>query len=153
MACCQKPVGSSQLDDMADMFSKKQRSEIMSRIRSKNSVAEKLVFSYLRKNGIYFQKHYKRASGRPDIALPRKKKAVFIDGDFWHGRDYQRIVRTKPSGDYWIEKIKGNMERDKVQRKRLKKDGWKILVIWESDLKRKKTQEAFLQKISDFLSI
>lgn len=67
---------------MPDMFSAQKRSEIMSRIRSKGTEAERITFKYLRQNKIYFQKHYARVAGKPDIALPRKKKAFFIDGDF-----------------------------------------------------------------------
>jgi len=78
---------------MADVFTPKKRSEIMSKIRSENTKAEVLVFRELRKRRIYFQQHYKRIAGNPDIALPQKKKAVFIDGDFWHG--YQFSKRKK----------------------------------------------------------
>lgn len=96
-----------------DIFDTTKRSAIMKLIKSKNSKAEVMVFRYLRKEGIYFQKHYKRAPGSPDIALPRRKKAVFIDGDFWHGRTYQRLVeRRKDDDDYWVVKIKRNMDRD-----------------------------------------
>lgn len=69
---------------MTDVFDPEKRREVMKLVKSKNSKAELIVFRYLRKQGIYFQKHYKKASGRPDIALPRKKKAVFIDGDFYN---------------------------------------------------------------------
>ncbi len=72
---------------MSYMFSSQKRSEIMSHIRSKNTEAERITFRYLRRNKIYFQKHYTRTAGKPDIALPRRKKEVFIDGDFWHGRE------------------------------------------------------------------
>lgn len=136
---------------MTDIFDPKKRSEIMSRIRSKNSVAERVVFSYLRKQKVYFQKHYARVPGKPDIALPRKRKAVFIDGDFWHGRDYERIVNTRPLNDYWPRKIAYNMERDTSTRKKLEETGWQILRVWESDIKRKSTQEIVLKKITDFL--
>ena len=136
---------------MPDMFSPKKRSEIMSRIRSKYTEAERIAFRYLRKNKIYFQKHYARAAGKPDIALPRKKKAVFIDGDFWHGRDYERIVASRPEGDYWPAKIAYNMERDVRNRAELEEKGWKLLAIWESDIKRKKTRDSALEQIARFL--
>src|SRR5690348_2503115 len=110
---------------MGDMYSKDKRSQIMSLIRSKNTIAERLVFSYLRSRKIYFQKHYKRAAGSPDVALPRKKRAVFIDGDFWHGREIDRLLATREPDDFWITKIKSNMERDKRQRDALIESGWK----------------------------
>jgi len=136
---------------MADMYSPEKRSEIMSRIRSKDTQAEKIVFRYLRQQKIYFQKHYSRAAGKPDVALPRKKKAVFIDGDFWHGRTYEKVLKNRPPGDYWVLKIARNMERDKQQRQQLAEQGWSVLVIWEEDLKRKRTREQTLNILSDFL--
>jgi DNA mismatch endonuclease (patch repair protein) len=123
----------------------------MALIRSKNSKAELLVFRYLRRNGIYFQKHYKRAASTPDIALPRKKRAVFIDGDFWHGRNYKHRLKGRDNDDYWVKKILRNIERDKQNRTVLIEKGWKILVVWESDIRRKRTQEENLMKIADFL--
>ena len=74
---------------MVDKVTKEKRSEMMSKIRSSNTKIELAVFKRLKKRGIYFQKHYKKAPGTPDIALPRKKKAVFIDGDFWHGNNFE----------------------------------------------------------------
>lgn len=133
---------------MADVFSVKKRSEVMSRIRSKNTVIERMVFRFLRENNVYFQKHYDRAPGKPDIALPRKKKAVFIDGDFWHGRDYQ--VRKNKLPQYWILKISANIERDKKNRRLLRLQGWEVLRVWELDLEKKK--EKTLNKIYHFLT-
>lgn len=122
----------------------------MSRIRGKNTKAELIVFRYLRKNRIYFQKHYKRVPGSPDIALPRKKKAVFIDGDFWHGKTIDRVMERGPE-DFWTKKILRNIERDSEQEQILTESGWQILRVWESDLTRKKSQLMELEKISAFL--
>lgn len=128
---------------MADVFSKEKRSAIMANIRSKNTAPEILVFRFLRRNGVYFQRHYARVSGKPDIALPKKKRAVFIDGDFWHGRDFG----SRPLPKYWADKIERNLARDKRDRAALKKAGWKILRIWASDLQRVKTREKTLARI------
>ena len=135
---------------MADFLTPEQRSIQMSKIRGKNTKAELLVFQYLRKNKVYFQKHYKRAPGSPDIALPRKKKAVFIDGDFWHGRTIDRVMERGPD-DYWTKKIQRNMERDREQEILLKESGWKILRIWEIDITRKRSQVEALERIRIFL--
>lgn len=136
-----------------DMFSCQKRSEIMSHIRSKNTKSEVLVFRYLRRHKIYFQKHYSRAPGKPDLAQPRKKKAVFIDGDYWHGRTLERLRSTRSRDDYWVVKISKNVERDASQRNELRSLGWKVLEIWESDLGRrsKKVREETLEKIREFL--
>lgn len=123
----------------------------MSRIRSKNSVAEKLVFSFLESKNIYFQKHYSRVAGSPDVVLPRKRRAVFVDGDFWHGRNFNGKIRGRKAGDYWVEKIKENVKRDKRQRSVLRKSGWSVIRIWESDIIRKSTQNRQFMKIEKFL--
>jgi DNA mismatch endonuclease (patch repair protein) len=137
---------------MADVFDSAKRSEIMSRIRSANTEAERIVFSELGRRKIYFQKHYKRAAGKPDIALPRKKIAVFIDGDFWHGRQFERMLRTRPAGDYWIRKLEYNITRDKQQLETLMTSGWSVLRVWESDIKRKRTRQENVEKIIKFLT-
>ena len=137
---------------MTDIYDKKKRSEVMSAIKSKNSKAELIVFRYLRSRGIYFQKHYSRALGKPDIAIPRKKKAVFIDGDFWHGRTYEDVLVRYSHDSYWPQKIMANMQRDIKNRKILQDMGWKVLVVWESDIKRKRTQLDSLERIVLFLT-
>jgi DNA mismatch endonuclease, patch repair protein len=133
---------------MPDKFSKEKRSEIMSRINSKNTKAEIIVFRELRKRGIYFQKHYKRIEGNPDIALPRKKKAIFIDGDFWHGYDYEKLINRLPK-EYWKEKIIRNVERDKKYTLSLKNKGWQVLRVWEHEVK--KNFDNTIEKIITFL--
>jgi DNA mismatch endonuclease (patch repair protein) len=130
-----------------DVFTKEKRSEIMSKIRAKNTKAEGIVFRYLRSNGVYFQKHYKRVAGCPDIALPRKKIAVFIDGDFWHGRDFARRKDRLP--DYWKMKIEMNMKRDRRNRRALVRAGWRIMRVWEKDLLKR--QEFYCGEIMSFL--
>jgi DNA mismatch endonuclease (patch repair protein) len=137
---------------MADVFDKSKRSEVMSLIRSKNTKAELIAFKYLRQQGVYFQKHYSKVVGKPDIALPRKKKAVFIDSDFWHGRTYDKVLKNHPPESYWVKKIARNMERDNQQRKKLSEAGWRILTIWEADIKRKRTREEILSTIKRFLT-
>lgn len=137
---------------MPDFLEKKKRSEIMSRIRSKDTKVELIVFRYLRQQNIYFQKHYSRAPGNPDIALPRKRIAVFIDGDFWHAREYRKTVARMPEG-YWKEKIKRNRKRDLRYFKELEEKGWKFLRVWESDIKRMRTRYKTLVKIKKFLDV
>ena len=133
---------------MADVFSKKKRSEIMSNIRNKDTGIEKIVFAYLRKNNIYFQKHYSKIPGKPDIALPSQKKAVFINGDFWHGYRFGDWKDRLPK-DYWKNKIAGNIKRDAKNYRLLRKKGWRILKIWSHRLKKSPVAEC--QKIANFL--
>lgn len=121
----------------------------MSKIRSQNTKVENLAFRELRKRRVYFQKHYKKAIGSPDIALPSKKRAVFIDGDFWHGYRFSKLKQRLPK-KYWLAKIERNVKRDKNYRARLRKEGWEILRVWEHELLEK--QDKTIDKITTFLS-
>lgn len=122
----------------------------MSRIRSKNTRIEQEVYRYLRRKKIYFQKHYDRAPGKPDIALPRIKKAIFIDGDFWHGWKFAEKKKRLPNDGYWIQKIEKNIKRDKKNRARLRKNGWKVMRVWEHQLKKRPMDT--LERIEAFLT-
>lgn len=124
---------------MADVFTKEKRSDIMSRIRSKNTRLEteflKLVSSFLYPMGFRYRKHYAKVPGKPDIAFVSKKIAIFLDGDFWHG--CPKCSRPPKSNvDYWEQKIKRNRQRDKDVNKALKKIGWRVLRFWECEVKR-----------------
>lgn len=133
---------------MADVFSKEKRSEIMSSIRSKNTEIEKIAFRFLRKNKIHFQQHYAKVAGKPDIALPSKKRAVFINGDFWHGYRFNFWNKRIPK-KYWLKKIEGNILRDKKNYRKLKREGWKVMKIWEHEIK--KEPEAACNRMRIFL--
>lgn len=136
---------------MADVFDPELRRRAMQSNKSKNTKPELIVFKYLRNQGIYFQKHYDKLPGKPDVALPRKKKCVFIDGDFWHGRLLSKMLKLRAEDDPWIVKIRSNITRDLRQREDLKNKGWEILVIWETDLTRSSTQLIALERIKKFL--
>ena len=120
----------------------------MSRIRSKDTDIELSVFRALKRSGVYFQKHYKRAPGKPDMALPRRKKAVFIHGDFWHGHQFKKW-RSRLPKKYWVSKIQRNMERDEEHYRKLKKAKWTVLIIWQHQLK--KDFDKYTEKIIVFL--
>jgi len=137
---------------MADVFSRKKRSEIMSRIKGKNTKAELLfrkgLSSYVYPRGFRYRLHYKKILGSPDIVFVRQKIAIFIDGDFWHGRGFDSVKSRLPK-KYWISKIAGNVSRDQFVNRGLKKEGWKVIRIWESDAR--KDSEKFVMKILEFL--
>lgn len=116
-----------------DKLTKEHRSWNMSRVKSKNTVPEVLMFKMLEDEGIRFEKHYP-IFGKPDIAFPEIKLAVFIDGEFWHGKRFNDWRQTL--SDFWFKKISENIEKDKNNRKLLRKEGWKILRIWGRDITR-----------------
>ena len=137
---------------MADIFTKEKRSDVMSRIRPKNTKPELLVFKYLHKEGIYFQKHYRKApAGTPDIAIPRKKLAVFIDGDFWHGYRFPQWKDKLPK-KYWQDKIQANVDRDRKTFAKLRRNGWRVLRIWEHELSRTDVRLNTLNEIRLFIT-
>ena len=115
---------------MTDIFSKKKRSWIMSRIHSTETKAEIKLCKDLRKHRLHFRKHCKKLPGNPDIAFPRRKVAVFVDGVFWHGYNW-KVLGKVPKPGYWRKKIARNISRDKKTNSILKKMGWKVLRFWE----------------------
>ncbi len=97
-----------------------------------------------------FPEALQKSGWQPRHSITSKKKAIFIDGDFWHGRKYQETIDRLPKV-YWKGKIARNVERDKINRTKLLNEGWKILEVWESDIIRKKTQKLEQEKIAKFL--
>ena len=122
---------------MADNHSKEVRSMNMSHIRSKNSKPEELVRKYLFSKGFRYRKNVKALPGCPDIVLPKYKTVIFVNGCFWHKHDCPRFVWPSSNEEYWRPKIMGNVERDKRNADELQKLGWKVLVVWECELKKK----------------
>jgi len=118
---------------MADVFSKKKRSWIMSRIRSENTSIDRRMRDMLSEARLKFVM-YPDLYGKPDFQVG-KRILVFCDGDFWHG--YRYAEKKRPAKKYWREKIEGNMKRDRHVSRKLRRDGWSVLRIWEHDIKRK----------------
>lgn len=121
---------------MADNHSKDVRSYNMSQIRSTNNKPEETVRKYLFSQGFRYRKNDKRFPGKPDIVLPKYKTAVFVNGCFWHMHDCGRFVWPSSNQDYWQPKILRNVERDKANIVLLKDMGWKVIVVWECELKK-----------------
>ena len=125
---------------MADNHTPEVRSRNMSHIRSANSKPEEKVRKYLFSKGFRYRKNDRRYPGKPDIVLPKYKTAIFINGCFWHKHDCPRFVWPSSNEDYWVPKILGNVERDQKNHALLIEQGWKVLVIWECQLKKKEFQ-------------
>lgn len=134
---------------MTDVFSKTERSRIMSLIRSKDTKIELLLCKMVSKNlyhlGYRYRKNYSKIPGCPDLAFVSKKVAVFVDGDFWHGYKFS-LATTKLRSNYWKNKIISNMARDKHVIHELKKMGWVSIRVWEHDIK--KNPNKVLAKVS-----
>ena len=121
---------------MADSYTKEQRSYNMSRIRSKNNVPEEKVRKFLFSKGFRYRKNDKKLPGCPDIVLSKYKTVIFVNGCFWHKHNCKRFVWPSSNEDYWKKKILRNVERDEINIKKLKDLGWKVLVVWECELKK-----------------
>jgi DNA mismatch endonuclease (patch repair protein) len=121
-----------------DIWPQEKRSYVMSRIRSKDTAPEKKVRSLLHQMGYRFRLHVKNLPGQPDIVLPKHKKLIFVHGCFWHLHKACRDgTIPKTHTDKWRAKLERNVERDKVHIRQLKKNGWKVLVLWECQIENK----------------
>lgn len=127
-----------------DNLTPEQRKKNMSNIKSKDTLPERLVEAYLKRNKIYVSRKYNNIIGKPDFIFRRKKVLLFVDSDFWHGHP-KRCIMPKSNQEYWNKKILRNRERDKSVNKQLRKEGWIVLRVWEYDIK--KNVEKSLQKV------
>lgn len=132
---------------MTDVHTKKVRSYNMSRIKGKNTKPEILVRKFFHSQGLRFKLHDKSLVGRPDIVLPKFKTVVFIHGCFWHGhKNCKYFVVPKTRTKWWKGKIETNATNDTKYARELKKQGWKVITVWECKLKSRQ-RNSFLQNI------
>ena len=111
------------------------RGQLMSRVRSTgNQTTERRLVGLLRKARLTGWRRYQLLPGRPDIAWPSTKVAVFVDGCFWHGHDCGRNLTPKTNARAWSEKIHNNKSRDRRVDRSLRRQGWRVVRIWECQL-------------------
>lgn len=124
----------------------------MRSIRSKDTKPEVIVRKYLFSRGLRFRKNDKRYPGHPDIVLPKYKTVVFVNGCFWHQHEgCKYAVMPKTNVEYWSSKLTRNVQRDNENYKKLRNDGWNVIVVWECQLKEEaeKTLESLFEEITD----
>lgn len=132
-----------------DSLSPQERSERMSRIRSTDTKPEKLVRKLIFAMGFRYRLHQRNLPGTPDLVFSKRKKVIFVHGCFWHQHHpCRQYVQPKSRTDFWFDKLSKNVSRDKTNQSALKKLGWKVLVVWECQLKR---QMAVEKRIKRFL--
>lgn len=120
-----------------DNHSKEVRSYNMSHIRSKDNKPEELVRKYLFSKGFRYRKNVKALPGCPDIVLAKYKAVVFINGCFWHMHEgCPKFVWPKSNVEYWTKKLLRNKKRDEESKNSLEELGWKIIIVWECELKK-----------------
>lgn len=133
-----------------DIWSKPKRSEVMSKIRGKNTKPEMILRSQLFKQGFRFRVHQKDLPGKPDIVLPKYRTVIFVHGCFWHYHKECREGRIPSTNSkFWTEKLQRNISKDEANIKALRKDKWKVQVIWECDIEKNldKTMKKLIAKI------
>ena len=133
---------------MTDIKSPADRSWNMSAIKGKDTKPEMIVRKYLFSRGLRFRVQVRRLPGKPDIVLPKYKTAIFVNGCFWHGHEGCKYFRLPKSNvEFWKEKIERNLERDKESMQALFDLGWKVIRVWECELRNKANREDTLNKI------
>jgi DNA mismatch endonuclease (patch repair protein) len=130
---------------MADMYSKKRRSEIMASIASRDTKPELRVRSVLHRMGFRFRLHNKELPGKPDIVLPKWRIIVLVHGCFWHGHNCCEGHLPKSNTAYWAPKLERNKRRDAENAKALAALNWKAIVIWECQTYSSKSIEKRLR--------
>ena len=135
---------------MADIFNKKKRSQIMGRISGKDTKPELIIRKALFSEGYRYRLHRKDLPGSPDIVFPSLKKVIFVNGCFWHGHNCKKAALPTTNKRFWKKKLTGNKERDKLNLLKLKKEGWKVLIIWQCEIK-KSILERQINRIKIFL--
>ncbi|MGZ9242766.1 MAG: very short patch repair endonuclease [Candidatus Binatia bacterium] len=121
---------------MVDTVTPARRSEIMSRVRQKDTRPELFVRRLLHAAGFRYRLHYPGLPGTPDLVFPARKKVLFIHGCFWHmhnGCSMARIPKSRV--EFWTTKLNANRTRDRINILKLREDGWDVLVVWECELK------------------
>lgn len=136
---------------MADNHSKEVRSKNMSHIRSTNSKPEETVRKFLFSKGLRYRKNVRKLPGCPDIVLPKYKTVIFVNGCFWHKHDCGRFVWPSSNEEYWHKKISRNIKRDADNQQMLTDQGWRVLTIWECQLKKKVAEENLLRLYNDII--
>jgi DNA mismatch endonuclease (patch repair protein) len=132
---------------MTDVFSPEKRSSVMRRVKSTGTSPELKVRGVLTRMGLRYRLHRKDLPGKPDIVMAGRRLAIFVHGCFWHGHDCARGARVpKANRDYWLGKVGRNRERDGEHRAALEAEGWRVLTLWECELKDEAALEQTLSR-------
>ncbi|WP_299524895.1 very short patch repair endonuclease [Winogradskyella sp.] len=136
MAYKEEKIKVPRFNEEAGFYTTKKRSKIMSKIRGKNTKPELLFRQALWKKNVRYRVDSKRLPGRPDVSIMKYKLAIFIDGAYWHGYDWdERKAKLKTNRDFWIPKIERNMQRDREVNKQLQDMGYTVFRFWAHEVK------------------
>ncbi len=124
---------------MADVLTPEQRHKNMKNIRAKDTKIELMLRKALWEKGFRYRKNYTEIPGKPDVVLTKYKIAIFCDGEFFHGKDWELLkprLEKSNNGEFWIKKISRNRERDEEINRQLEFLGWKVIRFWGTDIKK-----------------
>ena len=124
-------------NETSGFYTTKERSKLMSKIKSQDTKPEQKLRKFLWGIGIRYRKNVKKMPGTPDIVISKYKLVIFIDGEFWHGYNWnEKKKKIKSNRAFWIPKIERNMQRDQMNNYFYKKKGWKVMRFWEHEIKK-----------------
>lgn len=136
---------------MVDTLSRDERSERMSRVRGKDTKPEMIIRRIVHRLGYRYRLHSRHLPGKPDLVFPGRRKAIFVHGCYWHRHQDPtcKLARLPKSRlDFWIPKLEANRRRDEENTTKLNASGWKVLEVWECQIKQK---EKLVDSIRNFL--
>lgn len=137
---------------MTDIVSPEKRSRMMSSIKGKDSLPEKLVRRTLFKMGFRYRLHRRDLPGTPDIAMPGRKIAIFVHGCFWHAHRGCRFAKTPSTRiEFWTSKLRANVDRDQRAVERLDEMGWRVLNVWECATRRPGAADALAESLQRWI--
>ena len=137
-----------------DVHDSKTRSYNMSRIKGENTKPEETVRKYLFSQGFRYRKNDKRLPGKPDIVLPKYKTIIFVSGCFWHKHEGCRYFAwPQNNAEFWKEKIESNVVRDKKQYEELQDAGWRVIIVWECELKKKRKSDTLERLVDEIKAV
>ena len=132
-----EPIKVPRFEEEAGFYANAKSSAVMSRIRAKNSKAEVMLRKALWNYGYRYRLYSDKLIGKPDIIFPKFRVVVFVDGDFWHGFDWEnKKKKIKTNKAFWIPKIERNMQRDMAVTQTLLRQGWTVIRFWEHEIKK-----------------
>lgn len=143
------PIKVPRFKEAAGFYTTQQRSQMMGKIKSVNTKPEILLRKALWAKGYRYRVHPKSIPGKPDILITKYKLAIFVDGEFWHGHDWQtKKKKLKTNSAFWIPKIERNMQHDEEVNQQLQELGWTVMRIWQQHIEKNlsgcvKTIEAY----------
>jgi DNA mismatch endonuclease, patch repair protein len=131
----EEPIKVPRFKESAGFYTTKQRSKVMSKIKGKDSKPELTLRKALWKSNLRYRIHNEKLPGRPDIVIKKYKLAIFVDGEFWHGYDWEKNkLKIKSNTSFWVPKIERNMQKDRIVKEQLTTMGYTVFRFWSKEI-------------------